>query len=54
MLLVCDPRPTWEGGHFAGDDAHREAILARALELQVDYVDVELKALEGMHDMCEH
>jgi len=45
-------RPAWEGGNYRGDDAHREAVLAHAMELGVDYVDVELKALAGF--LSEH
>ena len=42
MIATC--RAAWEGGRFQGSEAERLAILARALELGADYVDLEWKA----------
>jgi hypothetical protein len=44
-VLICFfvHRPTWEGGQYEGDDATRFETLRLAMELGVDYVDVELK-----------
>ncbi len=36
-------RPNWEGGQYDGDDATRFEALRLAMELGVDYVDIELK-----------
>uniref|UniRef100_A0ACD5VF43 Uncharacterized protein n=2 Tax=Avena sativa TaxID=4498 RepID=A0ACD5VF43_AVESA len=36
-------RPNWEGGRYDGDDAARFETLRLAMELGVDYVDIELK-----------
>jgi 3-dehydroquinate dehydratase/shikimate dehydrogenase len=48
VIATC--RAAWEGGGFRGSEAERLAILARALELGADFVDLEWKAaaaLEG-------
>src|SRR5262245_8878960 len=42
VIVTC--RPTWEGGQFAGSEHERKQILANALELGAEYVDVEWKA----------
>jgi 3-dehydroquinate dehydratase/shikimate dehydrogenase len=42
VIVTC--RPAWEGGRFTGSEDDRRAILARALELGAEYVDVEWKA----------
>jgi 3-dehydroquinate dehydratase/shikimate dehydrogenase len=42
VLATC--RPAWEGGRFAGSEEERRAILARALALGAEYVDVEWRA----------
>ena len=42
VLVTC--RPTWEGGRFDGPEERRRALLAEALELGADYVDVEWQA----------
>ncbi|RLM91319.1 hypothetical protein C2845_PM08G14250 [Panicum miliaceum] len=39
-------RPTWEGGQYEGDDTTRFETLRLAMELGVDYVDVELKVAD--------
>ena len=39
VLVTC--RPVWEGGHFAGSEDERHAILRRALELGAEWVDLE-------------
>jgi 3-dehydroquinate dehydratase/shikimate dehydrogenase len=42
VILTC--RPTWEGGAFAGSEAERKQILAEALRLGAEYVDIEFAA----------
>jgi 3-dehydroquinate dehydratase/shikimate dehydrogenase len=37
-------RPTWEGGRFDGSEETRAAVLARALELGAEFVDIEWRA----------
>src|SRR5262249_856809 len=41
-IVTC--RPTWEGGNFDGSEEERERLLAEALALGAEYVDVEWKA----------
>ncbi len=41
-VVTC--RPTWEGGRFDGSEEARAGILARALELGAEFVDVEWRA----------
>jgi 3-dehydroquinate dehydratase/shikimate dehydrogenase len=41
-LATC--RPTWEGGRFDGSEEARAAVLARALELGAEFVDIEWRA----------
>src|SRR5262245_9597158 len=41
-LVTC--RPTWEGGRFDGSEETRAAVLARALELGAEFVDIEWRA----------
>ncbi len=42
VVVTC--RPTWEGGHFAGSEEERQGLLAQAMELGAEYVDVEWRA----------
>jgi len=42
VIVTC--RASWEGGRFDADEATRLGILARAIELGAEYVDVEWKA----------
>jgi 3-dehydroquinate dehydratase/shikimate dehydrogenase len=42
VVVTC--RPTWEGGHFAGSEESRRAVLECALKAGAEYVDVEFKA----------
>src|SRR5436305_14491805 len=42
VIVTC--RPTWEGGAFAGSEEERRRILADALALGAEYVDVEWRA----------
>src|SRR5262249_55737227 len=42
VVVTC--RPTWEGGHFAGPEEVRKRILAEALALGAEYVDIEWRA----------
>ncbi len=46
VIATC--RALWEGGGFQGSEADRLAILARALELGADYIDVEWKAAAAL------
>ena len=43
VVVTC--RPPWEGGRFEGSEDTRSAVLARALELGAEFVDVEWRAL---------
>jgi 3-dehydroquinate dehydratase/shikimate dehydrogenase len=47
VVVTC--RPVWEGGRFDGAEEERHAILERALEGGVEFVDVEWAALRGAH-----
>ena len=47
VVVTC--RPEWEGGGFLGSEESRRAILARALDLGADFVDVEWATLHGSH-----
>ena len=40
--MTC--RPIWEGGGFKGSEEERKRILAEALSLGADYVDLEWRA----------
>src|SRR6185295_12458249 len=42
VIVTC--RPAWEGGSFTGAEEDRKAILADALRLGADYVDIEWRA----------
>jgi len=42
VIVTC--RPTWEGGAFAGSEKKRLGILAQAIALGAEYVDVEWRA----------
>jgi 3-dehydroquinate dehydratase/shikimate dehydrogenase len=42
VVVTC--RPQWEGGHFAGPEDERRRLLAQALELGAEYIDVEWRA----------
>nr|CAB3473160.1 unnamed protein product [Digitaria exilis] len=41
-------RPSWEGGQYEGDDTTRFEALRLAMELGVDYVDIELKEIANL------
>jgi 3-dehydroquinate dehydratase / shikimate dehydrogenase len=43
VVVTC--RPAWEGGRFEGREEERARILARALELGAEFVDVEWRAV---------
>src|SRR5262249_11068949 len=47
VIVTC--RPTWEGGLFAGSEEERKRILADALALGAEYVDIEWRA--GFDDL---
>ncbi len=42
-VVTC--RPVWEGGQYRGGEEERSALLARALQLGAEYVDVEWRAI---------
>jgi 3-dehydroquinate dehydratase/shikimate dehydrogenase len=42
-IVTC--RPTWEGGRFDGAEDERARILARAVDLGAEFVDVEWRAI---------
>lgn len=42
VIVTC--RPTWEGGHFGGSEEERRRILAEAIALGAELVDVEWRA----------
>ena len=42
VVVTC--RAKWEGGAFEGTEEERKAILASALQLGAEYIDVEFKA----------
>jgi 3-dehydroquinate dehydratase / shikimate dehydrogenase len=42
VIVTC--RPTWEGGRFDGSEEARLEILAQAIRLGAEYVDVEFQA----------
>src|SRR5262245_6292841 len=44
-VVTC--RAMWEGGHFDGAEDERRAILATALDLGAEFVDVEWCAVQG-------
>lgn len=47
VVVTC--RPEWEGGRFAGSEEERRRILADALALGAEFVDVEWVSLHGIH-----
>jgi len=47
VIITC--RPQWEGGAFAGSEDERRRLLAEALDLGAEYVDVEWRA--GFQDL---
>src|SRR3984893_16896778 len=42
VIVTC--RPSWEGGRFKGPEEDRRRILADALALGAEYVDIESRA----------
>jgi len=42
VIVTC--RPAWEGGEFKGSEEERKQILADALSLGAEYVDIEWRA----------
>ncbi len=50
VIVTC--RPEWEGGHFKGSEEERKRILANALTLGAEYVDIESRA--GFDDLVSH
>src|SRR5438105_14849408 len=42
VIVTC--RPEWEGGWFTGSEEERRRILADALALGAEYVDIEWRA----------
>jgi 3-dehydroquinate dehydratase/shikimate dehydrogenase len=47
VVVTC--RPQWEGGRFSGTEEERHRILAEALALGAEFVDVEWAALHAGH-----
>ncbi len=47
VIVTC--RPEWEGGRFAGAEEERHRILAEAMALGAEFVDLEWAALNGIH-----
>src|SRR6185436_15525931 len=47
VVVTC--RPEWEGGRFTGAEEQRHRILADALSLGAEFVDVEWAALHASH-----
>ena len=47
VVVTC--RPEWEGGRFTGAEEERHRILAEALSLGAEFVDVEWAALHAIH-----
>jgi 3-dehydroquinate dehydratase/shikimate dehydrogenase len=47
VLVTC--RPAWEGGGFRGSEEERRRLLAAALDLGAEYVDIEWRA--GFDDL---
>jgi 3-dehydroquinate dehydratase/shikimate dehydrogenase len=47
VVVTC--RPQWEGGLFSGSEEERHRILAEALSLGAEFVDVEWAALHAIH-----
>jgi len=46
LPVLVTYRPTWEGGQYEGDETTRFDTLRLAMELGVDYVDIELKVAD--------
>ncbi len=42
VIVTC--RPQWEGGSFRGSEEERKRLLAEAIRLGADYVDIEWRA----------
>jgi len=47
VVVTC--RPAWEGGRFAGAEEERHRILAQAMSLGAEFVDIEWASLNGTH-----
>jgi len=47
VVVTC--RPEWEGGRFTGAEEERHRILAAAVSLGAEFVDVEWAALHAIH-----
>ncbi|XP_039690771.1 bifunctional 3-dehydroquinate dehydratase/shikimate dehydrogenase, chloroplastic isoform X2 [Medicago truncatula] len=43
-------RPKWEGGMYEGDENQRLDALRLAMELEADYIDIELKVAHQFYD----
>ena len=50
VIVTC--RPTWEGGRFTGSEEERRRLLADALALGAEYVDIEWRA--RFDDLVSH
>lgn len=49
VVVTC--RPAWEGGRFDGSEEERQRLLAQALALGAEYVDVEWRALRSFESL---
>lgn len=49
--VVATCRASWEGGRFDGSEEERKTVLARALDLGAEFVDVEWRA--GFEDLID-
>jgi 3-dehydroquinate dehydratase/shikimate dehydrogenase len=47
VVVTC--RPEWEGGRFAGAEEERHGILAQAMSLGAEFIDIEWASLNGAH-----
>lgn len=52
VIVTC--RPAWCGGHFAGSEEERRAVLRHALELGAEYVDVEWTRVSDINRAVGH
>ncbi len=51
-LLPCFFRPSWEGGEYKGDEESRLQVLRKVVELDADFVDVELQVSAHFSFTC--
>lgn len=44
--VILTYRPKWEGGQYEGDELDRLRVIWDAMDLEVDYVDIELGGIQ--------